>query len=78
MASQPMIVLGAAAAVIAAIAIVWATGSWGSVASWFVANGKTVLTVVQVAGIFYCGMEGRLRLGLVLIFTTLATVLWGW
>lgn len=78
MAGQVAIVLGAIVAAIVAVAAITLTGSWGAVGSWFVSNGRTALTVVQVAGIFYCGMEGRLRLGLVLILTTLATVLWGW
>lgn len=78
MASQPAIVLGAVALALATLAVIWYTQSWDAVVSWFIRNGKSVLTIIQVAGIFWCGMEGRLRLGLVLILTTLATVLWGW
>lgn len=41
-------------------------------------HGKVIIVIVQVVGIFWCGMIGKFRLGAVLAFTVLATIFWGW
>lgn len=41
-------------------------------------HGKVIIVIVQVVGIFWCGMMGKFKLGAVLVFTVLATIFWGW
>lgn len=53
-------------------------GDWDAAVSWVIANGKNLLIVLQVIGIFYAGMTTNLKLGAILMVTIITTILWGW
>lgn len=76
--NTPSISIVAFLAAAAGLALFVMYGDWAAAAEWIVANGKSLLIILQVIGIFYAGMTNNLKLGAILIITILTTILWGW
>jgi len=76
MANPIYILLGAIAsiAVIGFITIQYPESSF----SFLKEHGKALLSLVQIAGLFYAGYTSNIKLGIVLAITLGTTILWGW
>jgi len=78
MTNAVIITLSAIGVVVAGIYLFLKFGDIDATFSFFKTNGPLILTVAQVLGLFYAGMVGNIKLGVILTVTLLTTVFWGW
>lgn len=78
MTSQVAITIGALLLGGAGLILFCMYGDTTSALAFLKEHGALILTVGQVIGLFYCGMVGNLKLGLILTVTLLTTIFWGW
>ena len=76
--NTPSISIIAFLAAVAGLILFILYGDWDAATDWVINNGKGLLIVLQVVGIFYAGMTSNLKLGAILIITIVTTILWGW
>ncbi len=76
--NTPALSVIGAFAIIAAVVLFIMYGDVPAAIDWISVHGKQVLVVIQVLGLFYAGMVGTLKLGIVLAITILTTIFWGW